>query len=294
MKKSEETKNSFELPKIDIGLALLITGSVSNIPLWIGVFVSSDGRGSVADWIRLSLLPLLNSLAGLTMAVTVAVGLVYVLGRLSKLQPTTVRTDRSAKGKKKGAKVSTPNPRFWIAAGSIVALFIVSLVLLSPYEYQLIGGQGTLFEVLGTGWAKAWAVARVLAADVALAAVAAVHGPIALGEGAPLSRPLTKAISKPSDGPEQTSKPAQQTGQQTSKRSKSAQSAPAEASKPLSSYPCKYAAAGCDHTETTQGAANAHSGRCEFNPKNRIRVDASAFSGAKRPQEAQETRNENN
>lgn len=289
-----------ELPKVDIGMALLITGSGSNVPLWIGVFVSSEGNGPVVNWIRNSVLPVFNSLAGLTMALTVAVGLVYVLGRLSKLQPTTVRADRSAKGKKKGARVSTPNPRFWIAAGSIVALFIVSLILLSPYEYQLIGGQGTLFEVLGSNWAKAWAVARVLAADVALAAVAAVHGPIAMGESAPLSKPLTKAGSKSSDGSEQASSPAQQTsksaqrdGQQTSKRSKSAQSAPAEASKPLSDYKCKYEVAGCSKTFTSQGAANAHSSRCSYNPKNGIRFEGSAFD-QKRATTTQETRHESN
>ncbi len=230
---------------IDVGLFLLITGSISNIPLWIGVFTSTEARGTdVGDWIRASLLPVVGGISGLSMAITVGVGLVYVLGRLGKMQPTL---ERKVRGKDEYKYL--PNMRFYVASGAIVTLFLISLAILSPYVYQVGSDSPSLFEVLGN-WAGLWSVGRVLAADLALAAVAAVHGAVALGSAEQTSKSLSEA-----------EQPAQQTSAKGKPRS-------AKASKPLSSLPCKYASLGCKHTEPTQGAINAHSGRCSFNPKN--------------------------
>ena len=229
---------------IDVGLFLLITGSISNIPLWIGVFTSTEARGPVGDWIRASLLPVVGGISGLSMAITVGVGLVYVLGRLGKMQPTLERKVRG-----KDEYKSLPNVRFYVASGAIVTLFLISLAILSPYVYQVGSDSSSLFAVLGN-WAGLWSVGRVLAADLALAAVAAVHGAVALGSAEQASKSLSEG-----------EQPAQQPSAKGKPRS-------AKASKPLSSLPCKYASLGCKHTEPTQGAINAHSGRCSFNPKN--------------------------
>lgn len=229
---------------VDVGLLLLITGSISNIPLWIGVFTSTEARGPVGEWIRTALLPVVGGLSGLSMAITVGVGLVYVLGRLGKMQPTLERKVRG-----KDEYKSQPNVRFYVASGAIVTLFLISLAILSPYVYQVGSDAESLFKVLGN-WAGLWSVGRVLAADLALAAVAAVHGAVALGSAEQTSKSLSEG-----------EQPAQQTPAKGNVRL-------AKTSKPLSSIPCKYAALGCKHTEPTQGAINAHGGRCSFNPKN--------------------------
>ena len=161
----------FKFPKIDLGTFLLFTGALANIPLWIQALSPADGTGPVNTWIREWLLPVTGSMAGLAMAVTLAVGLVYVLSRLGQLQPTI---ERKVRGKDEFKKI--PNTRFYVALGSLVVLLITSLAILSPVEYRMISDNNpTLFTVLG-GFSGAWAFGRVLAADLALAAITAVHG----------------------------------------------------------------------------------------------------------------------
>ena len=85
---TKQTKKRF---KFDLGLLLLITGALANITIWIGAFVATEADGPVGAWVRNLLLPILGGVSGLAMGITVTVGLVYVLARLSKLRPSVDR-----------------------------------------------------------------------------------------------------------------------------------------------------------------------------------------------------------
>ncbi len=157
--------------KLDFGIFLLITGALANVTLWIGAFVSTEAAGPISQWVRDIFLPILGGISGLAMGITIAAGLVYVLGRLSKLKPML---ERKMRGTDKYKEI--PNIRFWGAAVAISLLLIISPALLAPYVYMTISNAGNLFEVLGQNWAGIWSVGRIVAADLALAAVALVHG----------------------------------------------------------------------------------------------------------------------
>jgi hypothetical protein len=161
MKKTEKpNKHKFQF---DLGLFLLITGALANVTLWIGAFVATEADGPIGAWVREVLLPILGGISGLSMGITVTVGLVYVLARLNHLKPTV---EQKVKGTKKKYK-TVPNPRFYTAWGSIILLLIISPALLGPYVFMVIAGKENLYAVLGDWWARAWSVARIIAADLA-------------------------------------------------------------------------------------------------------------------------------
>lgn len=164
----KENKKKF---KMDFGTFLLITGALANVPLWIGAFISTDAQGVVIVWIREMALPVLDSLAAVAMGITVAFGLVYVVVRLSKMKPTL-----ETKVRGKDEYKSSPNIRFYGAVIALVLLLTISASLLSPIELLKLSSAQTLFDVLGTEWAGWWSLGRVVAADLALGAIALVHG----------------------------------------------------------------------------------------------------------------------
>jgi hypothetical protein len=166
---TKPTKKKFEF---DLGLFLLITGALANVTIWIGAFVATEAEGPVGDWVRETLLPILGGVSGLAMGITVTVGLVYVLARLSQLKPTL---EQKVKGTKKKYK-SVANPRFYTAWASIILLLIISPALLAPYVFMIISGSQSIYLVLGDSWARAWSVGRIIAADLAMSAVALVYG----------------------------------------------------------------------------------------------------------------------
>jgi len=155
----------------DFGLLLLITGALANITIWIGAFVATESQGPVGAWVHSSLLPVLGGISGLAMGITVTAGLVYVLGRLGRMKPTT---EHKMRGKKKYQTV--PNMRFYGAWASIILLLIISPAMLAPYVFMTISGAGSLYAVLGERWAGIWSVGRIIAADLAMSAVALVYG----------------------------------------------------------------------------------------------------------------------
>jgi hypothetical protein len=163
----------------DFGIFLLITGALSNVTLWVGAFVATEAQGSVSVWVRNAFLPVLGGISGLAMGITVAAGLVYVIAKLNNMKPTNERKVRG-----KDEYKSTPNIRFYGAWSAIVMLLVISPALLAPYVYMTISGAGSLFQVLGEMWAGVWSVGRIVAADLAMGAVALVHG-VHFGASAP-------------------------------------------------------------------------------------------------------------
>lgn len=168
MKKKSKKKSNFNL---DFGTFLLITGVLSNIPLWIGAFTSTDAQGPVSVWISDYALPVLGGISALAMAFTLSAGLVYVISHLSKMQPTFERKLRG-----KDEYKTHVNYRFYGALSAVVLLLSISLALLSPLALMLVAGKPTLYIVLGDQWAGWWSFGRVGAADLALVAIALVHG----------------------------------------------------------------------------------------------------------------------
>jgi hypothetical protein len=164
----KDKKSNFNL---DFGTFLLITGALANVPLWIGAFTSAESQSPVTSWINAIALPVLGSLAALAMGFTTAFGLVYVISHLGKMQPTI---ERKVRGKDE-YKIHA-NIRFYGAAGAVGLLLAISLVLLSPVALMIVSGKATLYGVLGSQWAGVWAFGRVAAADLALGAIALVHG----------------------------------------------------------------------------------------------------------------------
>jgi hypothetical protein len=183
--------------RLDLGLFLLATGALSNITIWIGAFVSTETAGPVNDWVRAWFLPILGGLSGLSMGITVAIGLVFVIVKLNEMKPTIERKVRG-----KDETTSRPNVRYYTGWGAFVLLLVISPALLSPYVYMTISGSATLFMVLGERWAGLWAVGRIVAADLAMGAVALVYG-----------------VHLPSSAP---ATPVPQSGSQTPPRAKGA------------------------------------------------------------------------
>lgn len=179
----------------DLGLFLLSTGALANITIWIGAFVATEADGPVGAWVRSILLPILGGISGLAMGITVAVGLVYVLARLGKMKPTT---EHKVRGKKRYRVV--PNVRYYTAWSAIGLLLIISPALLAPYVFMIISGTSSLYLVLGDWWARIWSVGRVVAADLAMGAVALVHGVqlgALAGAGRPARTPVHSSHSEP-------------------------------------------------------------------------------------------------
>lgn|GEM_PF-6843005 len=194
-------KKSTQKHEFDLGLILLITGALANVTIWIGAFVATEAHGPVGDWVRDWLLPILGGVSGLAMGITVTMGLVYVLARLSVLKPTI---DQKVRGKKKYKAVI--NMRFYTAWAAVLLLLIISPGLLAPYVFMVISGKSGIFEVLGDGWARVWSVGRILAADLALSAVALVYG-VQLHALARGGRAARTAKSPPQSGASATSTP---------------------------------------------------------------------------------------
>jgi hypothetical protein len=169
--KKQEKKTAPRL-SFDLGLILLLTGGLANVTIWIGAFVSSEASGPIGNWVHNVLLPILGGISGLAMGITVTGGLVYVLARINRMKPSS---ERKVKGTKKKYQ-SIPNVRYYTAWGAIILLLVISPALLAPYVYMTISGTVSLFAVLGATGAGVWSVGRVLAADLALAAIAMVHG----------------------------------------------------------------------------------------------------------------------
>lgn len=231
--------------KIDPGTFLLVTGALANVTLWIGAFVSTEAQGPVTAWIRDIAIPVLGGVSGVAMGITVSFGLVYVFSALSKMQPTIERKKRNSDE----VKVST-NFRFWFAVGSILMLLIISPALLFPYVLMLISGAKSLYEVLGSQWGWLWSVGRVVAADLALGAIALVHG---VHVGATAATPQTAA----SDSQSGASKPAAKGSANKNK--------PAKVTAVAKCRWCEF--------EGSQNAVNAHVGRCKFKPTISMPVD---------------------
>lgn len=202
----------------DLGLVLLITGALANVTMWIGAFVSTEEQGPVSLWVRDVLLPILGGISGLSMGITVTVGLVYVLARLGRLQPTVDRKVRGTKTKFK----TVPNARFYTAWGSVILLLVISPALLAPYVFMIISGADSIYLVLGDSWARAWSVGRIVAADLAMAAVAMVYGvqlhaigAVARPARTPKSVPQsdTSATETPKSAPKSASTPSTATAE---------------------------------------------------------------------------------
>lgn len=189
MKNEKMKKNKKTKLKVDFGLVLLVTGALANIPLWIGAFISTEAQGPVSAWINEYALPLLGSVSALAMGFTTAGGLIYVLSALGRMQPTY---ERKLRGKDE-YKTHT-NYRFFGALLAIVLLLSISLALLTPMGLMLLSGKPTLYSVLGTQWAGWWSFGRVAAADLALGAIALVHG-VQLGAVAGASAGTVTATS---------------------------------------------------------------------------------------------------
>jgi len=169
-KRVVKTKSKSKL-KFDLGLFLLVTGALSNVTIWIGAFVATETQGPVSVWVRNFFLPILGGISGLAMGITVTVGLVFVLTKLAGMKPTI---ERKVRGKEK--YTSRRNIRYYGAWGAIILLVAISPALLAPYVYMTISGQASLFSVLGDTWSAVWSVGRIVAADLAMGAVALVHG----------------------------------------------------------------------------------------------------------------------
>lgn len=172
MKKDRSSKNkSSSKFRFDFGIFLLITGGLSNITIWIGAFVATEAQGAVSAWVRSTFLPVLGGISGLAMGITVAAGLVYVISKLNEMKPAIERKVRG-----KDEYKSTPNIRFYGAWTAIILLLIISPALLAPHVYMTMSGAESLFQVLGSYWTAVWSVGRIVAADLAMSAVALVHG----------------------------------------------------------------------------------------------------------------------
>jgi len=180
MTKKNTEKNKPIKFRFDLGIFLLITGGLSNITIWIGAFVATEAQGSISVWVRNAFLPILGGISGLAMGITVAASLVYVISKLSEMKPTIERKVRG-----KDEVKSTPNIRFYGAWTAIILLLVISPALLAPHVYMTMSGAESLFQVLGSYWTAVWSVGRIIAADLAMSAVALVHG-VHLGAVAPV------------------------------------------------------------------------------------------------------------
>lgn len=240
------TKQTKAKKNIDLGTALLITGALANVTLWIGAFSSTEATGPVSMWIQSVLMPILGSIAGFAMGVTAVSGLVLVLWRLAAMQPTYERKIRG-----KDEYKTHINYRYWMTVSVLVMLLIVSWALLSPFEFGRMKGTTSLYEILGETWSRWWAFGRVLAADLILAGVALVSGS---HPGANRSAVAADGATSLSDG---SSKAATRSATKSGRSAKPA--------KPAAIVPCRYAGAGCERTGT-QPAMNAHARSCRFKP----------------------------
>jgi hypothetical protein len=228
---------------IDFGKVILVTGTLANVPLWIGAFSSTEAQGAVSEWIRLVMMPVLGSAAGMMMGFTSAAGLVFVISRLATMQPTI---ERKVRGKDEYRTIT--NTRYWMTIGVLLILLVVSIALLSAYELGRLSGTDSLYDVLGSTGARWWAMGRVLAADLILAGVALVSG---VHPGAATRSTVEQTSSKPLSG----------TGTRSATKSgRSAKSAKASAI-----VSCRYAGAGCTRTGS-QPAMNAHARACQYKP----------------------------
>lgn len=234
--------------KVDFGTILLITGALANVPLWIGAFTSTSARdgGTVSTWIRVTALPVISAFAALAMGVTVAFGLVYVVVQLGKMKPV-IETKVRGKDEYK----TSINYRFYGALLSTVLLLAISAALLSPFELMMVSGSESLYTVLGARYAGLWSFGRVLAADVALGAIALVHG-VQLG---------AFADAKPASESKSQSNGSGVAGGRSAKGS----GGKAKGAKPLVLVACRYQGAGCAQTGS-QNAMNAHAPHCKFKP----------------------------
>jgi len=231
-------KRNINKRNIEPGAVLLVVGATANVTLWVGAFVSTEAQGAVSAWVRASLLPTLGGVSGLAMGATIAAGIVYVLGRLGKMQPTLQRKVRG-----KDEFRTTLNPRFWIAAVTGVLVLAISPALLGPYVYMTISGQDNLYAVLGGTWSAVWSVGRILAADLALAAIAAAHGANLGGRSAAQAAGSADAVREPA-------------AQSAGKVRKSAGSLRAGAAQTAGKYAC--AVADCGYSTGSQPAFAAH------------------------------------
>jgi hypothetical protein len=190
----KQAKPKKKKPTMDLGLVLLVTGALSNITIWVGAFLATEADGPVSEWVRAFFLPVLGGISGLAMGVTVTVGLVYVLARLGKMKPII---EQKVRGKDEFK--SRPNIRFYGAWVAIALLLVISPALLGPYVFATISGAESLYAVLGAQWARAWSVGRIVAADLAMSAVALVHGVhfVAVGDLAPASTSAKSATRTP-------------------------------------------------------------------------------------------------
>lgn len=170
-KKKATNKKARKPVHLDLGIFLLGTGALANITIWIGAFVATESKGFIGEWVRTNLLPVLGGISGLSMGLTVTIGLVFVLAKLAGMKPSIEHKVRG-----KDEYKSVPNVRYYGAWAAIGILMIISPVLLAPYIFMTISGAVSLFAVLGDTWARVWSVGRIVAADLALGAIALVQG----------------------------------------------------------------------------------------------------------------------
>ena len=245
-KPNTKKKSTF---RFDLGLFLLISGALANVTIWIGAFVAIESQGFIGEWVRTVLLPILGGISGLAMGITVTVGLVYVIAKLGGLKPTIEHKVRG-----KDEYKSVPNIRFYGAWVAIIILMGISPALLAPYVYMMVSGKKSLFDVLGENWAGLWSAGRILTSDLALAALAMVHG----GPVAAIAGSAQQSVSKPVS--------AGSTGStKDGSSSKTVSGRSAKDNRPLK-FECPHAGTGCEVTKPTQQAINAHAGRCKFKP----------------------------
>jgi hypothetical protein len=237
---NKETRKKFGF---DFGKSILVTGTLANIPLWIGAFSSTETQSAVSEWIQLVMMPVLGSVAGMMMGLTSAAGLVFVISRLATMQPTI---ERKVRGKDEYRTIT--NTRYWMTVGVLVTLLVVSIALLSAYELGRLSGTDSLYDVLGSTWARWWAVGRVLAADLILAGVALVSG---VHPGAATRSAGEQTTSGTTSG--------------ASNRSAGKSGRSPKPAKVTAIVPCRYAGAGCTRTGS-QPAMNAHARACQFKP----------------------------
>jgi len=245
--KPQNKNKLISFPTVNIGNALLVTGALANVTLWIGAFSSTEAKGPVSTWINQTMLPILGSIAGFAMGVTAVAGLVLVLARLAQMQPTYERKVRG-----KDEYKTFVNYRYWMTVGVLVLLLAVSWALLSPFEFGRLSGAESLYDVLGQRWAGWWAVGRVLAADLVLAGIALVNG--------------SHGGANRSAGAAETSKPLSDGSSAGTTRSANGSGRSKTRAKQPANIPCPHAGAGCGYMGTSQNAVNAHAGKCKFKP----------------------------
>lgn len=243
MKKDKTKPFSFHF---DLGTFLLVTGALANVTMWIGAFSSTEAKGPVGDWINAYLLPILGSVSGLAMGITAVAGLVFVLVRFAGMQPTYERKVRG-----KDEYKTHVNYRYWMTLAVLIVLVIVSWALLAPFAYAQLSGSQSLFTVMGDTWSKAWAVGRIVAADLVLGGIALVMGAHPGANRSAGEQPSSNSLSEGSGT--------------SATRSATKSGRSAKAAKPAAIVPCRYAGAGCERTGS-QPAMNAHARSCRFKP----------------------------